>query len=1070
MSDGRRVRTHLVNVLVGAALVAALPVLAPPHVSAAPAQATPASTGHTSAQRAMPFQTLSPQERAGTSKRRFRSAGSEGLDLIGSSDASGSGQVDLPTSIATIPPARQTVAAPLTPSTGPDVLRGFSGISQASTIHEFGADQKVTPPNEDIAIGPNYLVEVVNSTVEVFNRAGTAIESNDLNRFMDVPSGYRSSDPRVIFDVTTGRFWITVTEVPNSGCPTGAHVLIAVSASSNPLPLLGWHVFALPKVSGTLFGDQPGLGEDGAALVVTFNDFNCSLQFTGSEVDILQKTDLENRFGAHPDDVFFDGPFAPQAVQTYDNLNINWVVTNEADCGVVTCTNPVVEVDEFQGTPEGGGAYMTSAFVPITGTSVNNATGLVPSTNQPSPGPNLQTNDDRFLNAVEENEELWTADGTSCFPPGDSVKRPCLDYVEINVTPYGTPPVLTTQINNVGVDGAGLFYPEVAVDSGGNMMTVFDESSTTMNPSIMDAAVPANGTTLTAFQTLHTSATYYNGDNLFGGACDSNGCRWGDYSGATQDQAENGHDVWVVSESADGTVEGACATAHACWNTRIDQLTMSGPTPTALTPDSGPQAGGTTVVVTGRDFAADTTLQWNGSPIPFANLTPTSVTFVTPAAVEPQELGFLTVTDSLGFGQAENFNWVDPANYFPLSPFRILDTRTSGGVGVLGPGAIRSVQVSGIGATPVPENATAVVLNVTEVSGSVASLLTLFPDMLTRPNVSNLNFPAHTVIANLVTVGLTLGKVSIYNALGTVNAIVDVEGYFLPEPNTDLQGLFHPMTPARVCDTRPASPTPTCSVHGALGAGGVMVVDVSSAGGIPADGTAEAAVVNITGVAGSSGTYLSLFPTNSSGGCAFSGRTAPPFSTINLTAGAVAANRVMVDLGPATSGGPDDALCVYNSAGTINVLIDANGWFGSSTASASPAGYQFQALDPTRICDTRVASASCTKAAIGAAVNRLIGVAGDGGIPSTTNPVQVVAIMANLTAVAPTQTTFLTLYSANLTHQPTVSDLNVTAGQVRPNLAVVELDTTGDAHDGDISLYNSAGSVNAIIDIEGWFQ
>ena len=44
------------------------------------------------------------------------------------------------------------------------------------------------------------------------------------------------------------------------------------------------------------------------------------------------------------------------------------------------------------------------------------------------------------------------------------------------------------------------------------------------------------------------------------------------------------------------------------------------------------------------------------------------------------------------------------------------------------------------------------------------------------------------------------------------------------------------------------------------------------------------------------------------------------------------------------------------------------------------------------------------------------------------------------------------------------------AGQILPNLAVVELDPTGDAHDGDIYLYNSAGSVNAIIDIEGWFQ
>jgi len=30
--------------------------------------------------------------------------------------------------------------------------------------------------------------------------------------------------------------------------------------------------------------------------------------------------------------------------------------------------------------------------------------------------------------------------------------------------------------------------------------------------------------------------------------------------------------------------------------------------------------------------------------------------------------------------------------------------------------------------------------------------------------------------------------------------------------------------------------------------------------------------------------------------------------------------------------------------------------------------------------------------------------------------------------------------------------------------------TMGSAHAGELDLYNSAGSVNAIIDLEGWFQ
>jgi hypothetical protein len=87
-----------------------------------------------------------------------------------------------------------------------------------------------------------------------------------------------------------------------------------------------------------------------------------------------------------------------------------------------------------------------------------------------------------------------------------------------------------------------------------------------------------------------------------------------------------------------------------------------------------------------------------------------------------------------------------------------------------------------------------------------------------------------------------------------------------------------------------------------------------------------------------------------------------------------------------------------------------------------------------------------------------------------TGATTVVAIIANLTAVAPTARTYLTLYPANLLSVPTVSDLNLEAGAVLPNLAVVKLDTTMDANDGYVDLYNSAGSVNAIIDIEGWFQ
>jgi hypothetical protein len=964
--------------------------------------------------------------------------------------------------------AAKSVTAPPTP----DNLTGFAGTAQASNINSFGGDQEVTPPNEDIAVGVD-IVEVVNSTIVAFSRSGTILGSDDLNTFMHVARGYHSSDPRVIYDTETGHLWVTVTEVPNSGCRP-APVLIAVSANANPLPFTGWRVYALPiEQSGTTFGDQPGLGADSNTIVVTFDDFSCGLGFLGSEIDILQKSDLETDTGLYRVNAFYGGPFAPQPVEELYGGVVNYVVTNESDCGSVACPSPQAEVDLFQGSPESGGVNYQPYVVGMTATAVNTSTGFLPPADQPSPGPKLQTNDDRFLNAVENQfGEIWTADGTSCVPPGDSVPRACLDYLEISVS--GGFPTLTAQLDNVGIDGADLFYPAVAVDSAGNLLTVFDQSSTSMYPSIMDAYIAQGGSTLSSFQTLHTSSTYYNGNALFAGACGTEGCRWGDYSGAAIDGA-NGSDIWVVSGSEDNSVEDACV-AHACWNTRINQLTLAPPTITALSPSLGPLVGGQTITVTGRDFAPDTTFAaeigpGQTYPIPVDILNPELLTFVTPPAAAVGGTLDIQESDSLGYGLTANYyQYVSLANYVPVSPFRILDTRSPSGGGPLGPGESRLVQVSGVGSMPVPQNATAYVLNVTEVNGTAASLLTVYPAGDTRPNASNLNFAAHTVIANAVTVTIGgRGQIEIYNALGSVNVLVDIEGYFEPEPSSDYQGLFHPIAPVRMCDTRtPAS----CDLHGALGAEQSIAVTVagSTAGEIPNDGTAGAAVVNLTGVAGTASTYLSLFPTDSSGGCQYGGSNAPTFSTISLPAGAVQANRVMVELGPASTGGPDTSLCVYNSSGTINVLVDANGWYGSATATATPAGYQYQGIPPTRVCDTRVSTTSCLQGAIGAAVSRLMPIAGDSYIPSTTSGTTVVAIIANLTAVAPTAACFLTLYPAYLTMRPGVSDLNLNAGVVLPNLAIVELDTTADAHDGEVYLYNSAGSVNAIIDIEGWFQ
>jgi hypothetical protein len=132
--------------------------------------------------------------------------------------------------------------------------------------------------------------------------------------------------------------------------------------------------------------------------------------------------------------------------------------------------------------------------------------------------------------------------------------------------------------------------------------------------------------------------------------------------------------------------------------------------------------------------------------------------------------------------------------------------------------------------------------------------------------------------------------------------------------------------------------------------------------------------------------------------------------------------------------------------------------------ASTPLGAQFQAIGPTRVCDTRAgAETACSGHTLGAGATLIIDVAGVGGVPKEAP----VAVIANLTAVSPSTSTYLTAYPADVTTRPNASDLNIMS-PVLPNLTVVGLSRLAPV--GNIRLFNASGKVNAVLDVEGWFQ
>ncbi len=121
-----------------------------------------------------------------------------------------------------------------------------------------------------------------------------------------------------------------------------------------------------------------------------------------------------------------------------------------------------------------------------------------------------------------------------------------------------------------------------------------------------------------------------------------------------------------------------------------------------------------------------------------------------------------------------------------LLPARLLDTRPgaptidglAAGTGALAPGATRTLTVTGRGGVPTT-GVGGVVLNVTATGPTTGGYLTAYPVGAARPATSNLNFGPGQTIANLVIAKVgAYGQVSIYNASGSTQVIVDVAGWF----------------------------------------------------------------------------------------------------------------------------------------------------------------------------------------------------------------------------------------------------------------------------------------------------
>jgi len=466
-------------------------------------------------------------------------------------------------------------------------------------------EANVVPPDTMGSVGPDQILVHTNGRVKLFDKtgapapSGTPFDVTDQVFWDSVRNGFPVSDPHVEYDRLSGRWFLTIINIPLvMGNPTGPNrILIAVSSGPTITNTSSFTFFQFevddpsPPDDTNRFGDYPTLGVDAHAVYIGINMFNQTVSsfqnttaFVIDKADLLVSTLTVTAFRTLINTSTFDGPFTPQAA-TNDDPNATQGYFVGVDAAVFSELN-VLRISDPAGTP-------TLSRVDIT----------VPTTTfpedvpQPSPGPLLDAIDDRVYEVMVQRlpvgePRLWlahnievNASGTGSPTGGRTGSR----WYELG-TLSTTPTIIQsgTVFDPAASQPFSYWIPAIAANGQGHavigMSRAGASSSGHAGVAVAERLAGEPLGTMSAPSLLQSSTFLY--DTFVVGTE-----RWGDYSQTVVDPNDD-MTFWTFQEYTNATNS---------WGVRVIELKAPPPaTPASSSPSTvAPDQTSVDVVITG---------------------------------------------------------------------------------------------------------------------------------------------------------------------------------------------------------------------------------------------------------------------------------------------------------------------------------------------------------------------------------------------------------------------------------------------------------------------------------------
>jgi hypothetical protein len=399
-------------------------------------------------------------DRAETTPPRRHPAGEAELD-----DAKAAALVAAPSPLVQSSPG---VAAPATATT-----TGFDGLNSAES--SCGC----YPPDGAIAAGPSHVLGAVNTAFKIWDKSGNLFAGypKSLASLFTNPACLANiSDPFTEYDASTNRFILGALTYDAS---FNSSICVAVSQTGDPSA--AWYVYGFTVTPAQDLMDFPHATIGASAIYVTANQFQNGKTFTSARIYAYNKAQMYA--GQNAASVFVDvgnnaaGKLADTLMPARGMGASASQYFIAADNGTCPCSN----VSVWRWTdPFGASTFTLRGGVTVASYGQPPNAQQLGGTGKPGL---IAVNDAGELAAYWSGGTLYGAHTVSVNPGSGTVA---------GVQWYQLGNLDTTlsllQQGTIAANGQYRYYPNLSVDSAGNMMIAYAESSSTEYAGIRYAA------------------------------------------------------------------------------------------------------------------------------------------------------------------------------------------------------------------------------------------------------------------------------------------------------------------------------------------------------------------------------------------------------------------------------------------------------------------------------------------------------------------------------------------------------------------------------------------------------